>query len=171
MFMKGYSNSRLAIFHVYSTENGATAYMTCGAYSYGTNAVTWLRGDRPSSVNPNGRWRYSVEGKEEWINPLMEIGKEYRTIEHFNNKPVYCKLVNFGTAPNNTTKTVAHKATNARVIDMGGYIMKPNGDLLTLPWHNAAMLSATNTDISIETKADYSAYTAYVWIKYYKTTD
>ena len=44
--------------------------------------------------------RYTTDGGatwlEEWVNPPMAVGAEYRTTERYNGKPVYTKLVNLG---------------------------------------------------------------------------
>ena len=42
----------------------------------------------------NGVW-----GEWEWDNPPMELGKEYRTTERWNGKPVYACLANAGPFP------------------------------------------------------------------------
>ena len=39
----------------------------------------------------SGCYYYLVNGKKEWINPPMEVGVEYRTIERRNGKPVYTR--------------------------------------------------------------------------------
>lgn len=46
----------------------------------------------------------------EWVNPLMEVGREYRTTEWFKKKPVYTKLVDCGGCPGTGSKTVTHNA-------------------------------------------------------------
>ncbi len=39
----------------------------------------------------------TVEGVQEWFNPALTEGIEYRTIERWNGKAVYTKLINLGT--------------------------------------------------------------------------
>ena len=39
----------------------------------------------------NGVW-----GPWEWVNPRLDIGVEYRTVERYLGKPVYCKAINCG---------------------------------------------------------------------------
>lgn len=50
--------------------------------------------------------RYTMDGGEtwveEWVNPPMGVGIEYRTTERFRGKPVYVQLVDVGTLPNNS---------------------------------------------------------------------
>lgn len=43
-------------------------------------------------------------GEWEYENPLMELGKEYRTTERWNGKAVYTKLVDCGAFPSGGTK-------------------------------------------------------------------
>ena len=42
----------------------------------------------------------------EYVNPPMELGKEYRTTERYNGKPVYVRMVNVATLPNNNISSV-----------------------------------------------------------------
>ena len=106
----------------------------------------------------------------EWVNPPMKLGVEYRTTERYNGKPVYVKLVDFGAGANNTEKSVEHGASNAIVIDYGGYAKRANGTL-SVPWITHSTLSVSDTVIVMTADANYSGYNVYVWIKYYRTTD
>ncbi len=106
----------------------------------------------------------------EWVNPPIQPGVEYRTTERYLEKPVYVKLVDCGAGPNATEKRIAHNAANAIVIDFGGVMQYGSGGL-SIPWIRASTLSVSSSEIVIATTANYSAYTAKVWIKYYKTTD
>lgn len=106
----------------------------------------------------------------EWVNPPMVVGTEYRTTERYLGKPVYVKVVDFGAGANNTEKGVEHGASNAIVIDYGGYAKNGNG-ALSVPWMTHSTLSVSNTVIVMTADANYSGYNVYVWIKYYKTTD
>lgn len=62
-------------------------------------------------INQNGycliqRFRRNgVWSPFEWLNPPMQLGVEYRTAKIINSKPVYAQLVNWGSLPNNTTKS------------------------------------------------------------------
>lgn len=44
--------------------------------------------------------REGVFQPDEWMNPPMKLGVEYRTTERFNGNPVYCIYINFGTNTN-----------------------------------------------------------------------
>lgn len=107
----------------------------------------------------------------EYINPPMQLGVEYRTTERYLGKPVYCKLVNFGALPNATQKVVKHNIPNVssvisvygsaqdQAIVVGAFGMQVTG------------INADNTNVAIWTSADLSNYSAYVAMKYTKTTD
>lgn len=119
--------------------------------------------------------RYSTDGGTTWstweyVNPPMVLGVEYRTTERYLGKPVYVKVVDFGAGANNTEKSVEHGASNATVIDYGGYAESGNGEL-SVPWMSYSTLSVSSTVIVMTADANYSGYHVYVWIKYYKTTD
>lgn len=122
------------------------------------------------STDYPGCYYRTVDGAVEWLNPPMVVGTEYRTTERFMGKPVYVKLVDFGPGANNAEKSVEHGASNAIVIDYGGYAKKDNGEL-SVPWKTHSTLSASDTVIVMTSNANYSGYNVYVWIKYYKTTD
>lgn len=107
----------------------------------------------------------------EYDNPPLALGVEYRTTERYLGKPVYCKLVNFGALPNATQKVVKHNIPNVssvisvygsaqdQAIVVGAFGMQVTG------------INADNTNVAIWTSADLSNYSAYVAIKYTKTTD
>lgn len=104
----------------------------------------------------------------EYVNPPMELGIEYRTTERYLGKPVYCQLVNFGALPNATTKRFGHDILGISAViavygSAGDQVLSPGafgGGLLTI--------AADNTEIQIKTSGDYSAYVAYVALKYTK---
>ena len=122
------------------------------------------------STDYPGCYYRTVDGAVEWLNPPMVVGTEYRTTERFMGKPVYVKLVDFGPGANNTEKSVEHGASNAIVIDYGGYA-KSGNSALSVPWISHSTLSVSSTVIVMDADANYSGYNVYVWIKYYKTTD
>ena len=122
------------------------------------------------STDYPGCYYRTVDGVVEWFNPPMQLGVEYRTTERYIGKSVYVKLVDFGPGANNTEKKVEHGASNAIVIDYGGYAKKDNG-ALSIPWISHSTLSVSSTEIVMTANANYSEYSVYVWIKYYKTTD
>lgn len=107
----------------------------------------------------------------EYDNPPLALGVEYRTTERYLGKPVYCELVNFGALPNATRKVVNHNIPNVssvisvygsaqdQAIGVGAFSAQVTG------------INADNTHVVIWTSADLSNYSAYVAMKYTKTTD
>lgn len=104
----------------------------------------------------------------EWINPRMALGVEYRTTERYNSKPVYKKAINFGAAPNATSKTVAHGISDfSQLVSYSG--MLGGGNLIGTPNVSSVYINATS--ITIRTNTDVSVSYIYVILSYTKTTD
>ena len=117
----------------------------------------------------NGMW-----GPWDWVNPPMQVGVEYRTTERYLRKPVYCKVVDFGTAPNNDTKNVSLSGMNIdEVCDaIFHYYVPRNGENGVMTCHpQFTGLLVSNGVIQIRTNADKTDTNFYVTLKYTKTTD
>lgn len=109
----------------------------------------------------------------EWQNPPMTIGTEYRTTERWNGKVVYTRIVDFGTLPNATVKTVATGLSGVSVVSLEGFVINASGTRYTFPYVNSSGVCAYNyisTDgtLGVRTFADASACTAYFVLKYTK---
>lgn len=96
-------------------------------------------------------------------------------------KPVYQKIINFGTLPNTNIKSVNHDINNidkvikiwATASDNSTYIGVPI-PYTTTDHHltgEGITLLTTSTQIQISTSVDRSAFSAYVTLQYTKTTD
>ena len=120
------------------------------------------------------RWFYRELGWQPWevVNPPLELGVEYRTIERYGGKPVYEKLVDFGALPNASFKYV--------VVDNTAEVFRVSGrtvDGKTLPGtvgvEQTGMItcSGVGAQVQIVTFADQSSLSAYVCAWYIKTTD
>ena len=77
-------------------------------YRIRSNSGTW--GDwfsLPIRASSYAGCKYTIssDGYNEWYNPPMVLGTEYRTTERWNNQVVYTKLVNCGTLTNGGTYT------------------------------------------------------------------
>lgn len=59
----------------------------------------------PTSVQdaPPGE---TLEALDDWLNPPMQLGVEYRTTERYNGKPVFVMAVDGGVFPNSSSKTI-----------------------------------------------------------------
>lgn len=142
-FVVNYSDDIIiqVAFHADSLTNIQSAIRTC----YGG---TW------------GEWQYTT--------PPRLIGVEYRILELYNNAPIYTKAVNFGAAPNATSKTVEHGiASFGQCVEISGNIGGEN--LIGHP--HITGVNATASGITIETDADLSGSNIYVILKYTKTSN
>jgi hypothetical protein len=95
-----------------------------------------------------------------------------------DGKPIYRKVVNYGTLPNTSTKEINHNITNlGEITNIGG--ITTNGEVcFTLPYvapaniANAIQLYVSNTKVGIATGLNRTNFTTtYVTIEYTKTTD
>lgn len=133
-------------------------YASLTGYSYGGIAIT-----RCKNAGTWGPW--------EWVNPLLALGVEYRTTERYLGKPVYCRLIDFGSLPNATTKMVYFNNNSSIIISAVG-ITSYNVLLLgTGENEHAATLKVRNNTITIKTTGNQTSYTATILVKYYKGTD
>ena len=115
----------------------------------------------------SGAWR-----DWEFDNPPMELGKEYRTTERYNGKPVYARLVNLGTMPNATSKTYYDLAIGVDDIVSAEFIYKTidtrffnNPDI---SWYIGCY---NNPYIVMTSTKDMSGCTGYLLCKYTKKAD
>lgn len=111
----------------------------------------------------------------EYVNPPMAANVEYRTIERFNSKVVYVMLIDCGTLPNTTNKTVSTKIPGtANIVSATGIAIAGTGGAEPMPCISAngmvecAFFVTAGRNISINTFTDMSTYTGYVTVKYTK---
>lgn len=103
----------------------------------------------------------------EWEHPPMQLGVEYRTIERYQQVPIYTKAVNFGAAPNATSKTVEHGITGFnQCVDVSGIL----GGTNLIGHKNIVGILVNASQITIEADADLSGSNVYVILKYTKAT-
>ena len=131
------------------------------------SADMWLCGWRmfkqryPSSSDPSA-WQ-----PFEWEHPPMQLGVEYRTTERYQQLPIYTKAVNFGAAPNTTSKTVEHGITGFnQCVDVSGIL----GGANLIGHKNIVGILVNASQITIEADADLSRSNVYVILKYTKAT-
>lgn len=106
----------------------------------------------------NGTWH------EEWENPPMSVGVEYRTIERWNGKVVYTKLVSYGGMPNSNRYAVAHGASATQILRCVGMNITTG---INIPCDTVSVF-ADKTNITIITTADHRSHKSYVQIWYTK---
>ena len=106
----------------------------------------------------NGTWH------EEWENPPMFVGVEYRTIERWNGKVVYTKLVSYGGMPNSNRYAVAHGASANQIVRCVGENITTG---VCIP-NDTVSVFADKTNITIITTASQNSSKAFVQIWYTK---
>ena len=152
-----------------SPGNGDSGYIFARVANYDSQNVLqeyWSLNqgaqNKAHCICRNGVW-----GPLEWINPPMQLGVEYRTIERYQQVPIYTKAVNFGTAPNATSKTVEHGITGFnQCVDVSGIL----GGANLIGHKNIVGILVNASQITIEADADLSRSNVYVILKYTKTT-
>lgn len=142
-----------------------------------TGAGGMIRQDAWNALaQPDHFARYAVDGvwtPWEYVNPPMQLGVEYRTVERYDGKPVYVKAVNFGIVSNNDTKFVEHGISNFEsCIECAGF----GGEKNLIGNEGVDVLYVNTTGVSIETngyftKANSDGVNTVAIIKYTKTTD
>lgn len=135
--------------HIYQTAKSADGYPSQQIVTrYSTNSgATW------------SEW--------EWVNPPMVPGVEYRTTERYQGKAVYVAVVDIGTLPNKTLKSVEHNIFCTNIIRFSG--AKSDGTGLSYDDGTAYVrLSATLYYIKVFTNIDLSDQTGMATIYYVK---
>lgn len=94
----------------------------------------------------------------EWVNPPMEVGKEYRTTERYMGKPVYVKVVDCVGCPGTEVKAVAHN-TEGVVESIISAVGRVSGTRLfpssVIGGTMKLDIETTATDIVLYATADY----------------
>lgn len=110
----------------------------------------------------------------EWVNPLMQIGVEYRTTERFWGRPVYYKIVDCGKIADN--KQVEHGIVNMRDCisfqGLRGGMPMPSisNNNLSDPW-SFYVADVSRTKITLTCGTSAVGGNCHVMLKYTKTTD
>ena len=144
---------------------------------------TFAKSDRKVRING------TLEIADEDAQNRFEIRKPitYSSSETFvgywtDGKPIYRKVIDFGTLPNNTTKNVAHNISNLKsVVKLEGIATFTSGGVqgwMSLPLQYVGsnsnynvQLTANATNVIIQANTDRSSYSATIYIEYTKTTD
>ena len=94
-----------------------------------------------------------------------------------DGKPIYKKTINFGTLPNNTSKSLSHSISNLDyLVRIEGVAYNSGRNFRPLPMVGLTLgdmvrIDATSTSVSARTTTDWSGYSAYITMYYTKTTD
>ena len=113
----------------------------------------------------------TVDSVNEWINPPLVVGTEYRTVERYQGKPVYVKVYDVGTLPNNSYKVIDHGLTKTAVVALSatsanGKYYFPAG--YSFSYTESVDVYINATQFIITTVGDWSGQSAYVTVKYTK---
>ncbi len=135
---------------------------------------------------------FSINGKKFDVNNNVDLEglstlSNYNTEEELteqrwiDGRPIYRKVINFGSLPNNTAKTINHNISNMNDywMDMeNSFVAYQNSDSrFPITLGSPLMVSAswyptlTLTTLSFTTGSDRTLFSAYVVIKYTKTSD
>ena len=117
-------------------------------------------------------------------NPPLIIGKEYRTTDRYQDKPVYVKVIDGGTLPDTTSKEITHAVTNRDIlVDIYGIVTNPdNGRTRVIPyasksgeWSTIDLFAQTTgtSSFSIKLYCDQpiSSWTCVLILKYTKSVN
>ena len=111
----------------------------------------------------------TVSGVAQWMNPPMVPGVEYCTLERYEGKPVYTKLISCGAVSGGATYTIGHGTSYTKIvraaINAGRYPLPYiyNGDP-TSQYSITGRIDASNIYISLG--SGLSSYEAYAQIWY-----
>lgn len=140
--------------------------ITCSSFSTECTNIAFNPGLVNGSTMAIRHRKGSNPAEWEYVNPPMIEGEEYRTTERYLGKPVYTKIVNFGTLPNNGYKGIPHGVNLSRAIRYE--IIAKNSDYMLKGHKDIAYVAIENANIALSTTGDLSAYDVYFAIWYIK---
>ena len=138
-----------------------------------------------SKINPDGTTYDCKDAAARAEIATLQAQGAYSTEEvntgkrWINNKPIYRKVVNFGTLPNNAHKTVPHGISNVEnFISVTGWTKNPSDNVnFNLPFVSpgsdyCVSLDISGDNIDVQTARNRTSFTiSYVILEYTKTTD
>lgn len=86
----------------------------------------------------------------EWVNPPMIPNTEYKTTERWNKKPVYTALIDCGTCPSTSIKTVAHGKSVGRILKVHASLSASG---ITAPYFNTDNYNSANNYLDVTATA------------------
>ena len=110
--------------------------------------------------------------------PRLSVNAETLTGEYFAGKPVFAKIIDIGTMPNSTTKTISIGIEGAGYfwIDTSNSMVRNGGASYPIPHADPAQSASDiavrlyngGKTLAVWTKTNWSTYSAFVTIKYTK---
>lgn len=172
----GNRNGRYGYFNVSAVRaTAATLYDTVEISADNPSGeIVWDSYDNSYVVSTQRR-----QNVNEYQNPPMTLGVEYRTPEQFNERPVYIKAISLGAGPEaNTVKTVSHSISNMRdIVSYGGSMNSGGSQPVSLPGITPDGTDIRQLAVNYSNflwkagKDSISNYTGTAWVRYTKTTD
>ena len=171
-----------------STNPTVPAY-TVGDIRSGDMKADWplyeveLNGINVVEVRPVFKVLFSIDTINTYLSHKVDIvkltgAKETFTGEYYGGKPVYAKIIDVGTMPSNTAKSINTGIEGAKYfwIDPGNSMIRSSGASYPLPYVDPAQttsevairLTGGGRTLVIETKTNWSSYSAFVTVKYTK---
>lgn len=119
------------------------------------------------------RWCVNGTWTEEWENPPMVAGVEYRTTERWDGKAVYIKRVNLGTLPASGQKTTGYCPGGSTNVRFEAYTITSSGNVSPLPHITStgvinASVYASEYNIVVCAMKDVSTSTGFAIVRYTK---
>ena len=125
--------------------------------------------DSVVQMNPDGSMYRTIDGEDEWFNPGLTVGEEYRTTKRFEGSPVYTMAVACGDMPKNGGTNIPHGCSVDKIVSCRG--VTANG--IVLPYMSAAggtlFVSANRTNVVLYSNYDNDATGIVATIEYTKT--
>ena len=161
-----------------------SAYIVTAAYLESSNEVNIYSGTDYVLDECNLTLQYTKTTDQPGSGTFLTDGTpshHYSTSEKvvgtwIDGSTLYEKTINFGSLPNNTTKTVSSGLSNISVQQIFGVAKASNGFTVTLPHReisgsgNIDMIYQADNYIRIITDYDYSGYTACITLQYTKSS-
>ena len=112
------------------------------------------------------------------VNQLIDRGvhdtEEFVVGTWLDDKPVYRKVLNLGSAPNLGSTSVAHAVASLGTVTSLRAVMDNATTQRPAPWGDgtiATAIEATDTNVTLETNWTAAGYATYAIMEYTKTTD
>lgn len=156
-----YNNDMRYCFELVTVISSNVTYIRNGQWSNALNDINW------------SGWQPIMPNASRYADGEIKVGT------WINNKPLYRKVINFGTLPNATEKQVAHGIGNLdTIVNIRGMAKNPSTNSQFMIPHSSTQNNAAiyvyggSTYVTIGTGLNRAEFTqCYVILEYTKTTD
>ena len=94
---------------------------------------------------------------------------EFLTGETYNDKPVYSRIFEVNSLPNNSVLNILHNTNLDSVLALYGTATQSSGSGVSLPFASSIQLKYSSTSVIIQTTGDYSGHSGILLFKYTKS--